>query len=337
MAMIEKWKFLPEGILMDILTWLPVKSVLRFSIILSKQEPTLYYSDEPYTASFPSLDYNISTSTFDMSVEYHCPFHYWKCYIRILGICNGLFCLRSDPELLLVSVPTHGFGYGRKTGDYKVVKIITAGSDRFSQVRVYTLGTGSLRALENILYVFYLPGRANGVLHWLVHPCNRGKNTVRVILSFDVGDEKFKEMQLPIPLCGAPEGDKYYKTSIGLLDGKLCLSWYVGDGNVDVWIMQNYGVIESWTKIFSVSRLKEDIDFVRPVQSFKNGDILLFGQPLNRFNPHNGDLFLYNPMNGNARFLDTSSYQTLEKVHTYVGSLVSVKSICDAGEEVVVL
>ncbi|XP_026384270.1 F-box/kelch-repeat protein At3g06240-like [Papaver somniferum] len=309
----------------------------HFSIILSRQEPTLYYSDEPYTASFPSLDYNISTYTFDMSVEYHCPFHYWKCYIHILGVFNGVFCLESDPELLCIwnpitneykkipelphlppqiqsllrpvfSVPTHGFGYDCKTGDYKVVKIITAGSDRFYQVRVYTLGTYSLRVLEDILYVFFLPGRANGVflngvLHWLVHPYNRG--------------------------------DKYYKTSIGLLYGKIFLSWYVGDGNVDVWVMNNYGVIESWTKIFSVGRLKEDIELLRLVQYFKNGDILLFGQPLNRFNPHNGDLILYNPMNGNARFLDTSSYQTLENAHTYVGSLVSVKSICDASHEVV--
>ncbi|XP_026458481.1 F-box/kelch-repeat protein At3g06240-like [Papaver somniferum] len=161
MTMIEKWKYLPEGILMDILTWLPVKSVVRFSLILTKQDPTKFYSglrSEPYSASFPCLDYNISGDdvTFDMSIEYRCPFHYWKCYIHILGIYNGLICLLSDPELLciwnpitneykklpkipdlvpqmpdlepVVDVDTFGFGYDCMNGDYKVVKILAPGT-----------------------------------------------------------------------------------------------------------------------------------------------------------------------------------------------------------------
>ncbi|XP_026384120.1 F-box/kelch-repeat protein At3g06240-like [Papaver somniferum] len=393
--MIEQWKYLPEGILMDILTWLPVKSVLRFrcvsrkwcnhftnpdfiklhanhsthcSLILTKQDPNKFYSgiqSEPYSASCPCLDHNISGDdvTFDLSIEYRCPFHYWKCYIHIIGIYNGLICLRSDPKLLciwnpvtneykklpeipdlppqiaglvpvFVNTPTYGFGFDCKTGDYKVVKILTPGRGKGSKVWIYTSGTDSWRVLEDIYYVVYLSGEngvfLNGVLHWMVQPSDR---PIRVILSFGVGNEKFGELQLPMPLSGEPEGKNYYKSSIGLLDGKLCLSWYIRDGNVDVWVMKNYGVIESWTKLFSVSRLKEDIEYLRPVQSLKNGDILLFGRPLNQLSRYNGDLIFYNPNSGNARFLDTSGYKKLDDARAYVGSLVSVKSIFTAGQE----
>ncbi|XP_026382703.1 F-box/kelch-repeat protein At3g06240-like [Papaver somniferum] len=273
------------------------------SLILTKQEPTKYYSrDEPYSASFPSLDYKISGDdvTFDMSVEYHCPFHYWKYYITILGSCNGLICLQSDPELLFVwnpitndyhklpqapnepqgvvfPVKIFGFGYDCKTGDYKVVKIFMPGRVKLSKVwiYIYTLGTNSWRVLADVPYVFFLSGELkngtglNGLLRWLVHPLGRGNRPIRIVLCFDVGNEKFGEMHLPIPLCGAPEGVNYFKTSIGLLDGKLCLSWYVSDGNVDVCVMKNYGVTESWTKLFRVSWLKEDNGYLRAIQSLK--------------------------------------------------------------------
>ncbi|XP_026384368.1 F-box/kelch-repeat protein At3g06240-like [Papaver somniferum] len=245
----------------------------RFSLILTKQESTSYSLDDIYssTATFPSLDYNIHTTTgdvtFDMSIKYHCPFLYWR-FIEIVGSCNGLICLISDTEFLgiwnliaqeynklpqipkvspqtqnllppIAHVATYGFGYDCKTGVYKIVQIVTAGCDMFSQVRVCTLGTDSWRLLNYIPYMFYLYGKANGVLldgilHWLVHPCNGVNKPIRVILSFNVGEETFVEMQLPKPLCSAPEGEHYFKTNIGLLDGKLCLSWNLGDGNVDV-------------------------------------------------------------------------------------------------------
>ncbi|XP_026388412.1 F-box/kelch-repeat protein At3g06240-like [Papaver somniferum] len=301
-----------------------------------------------------------------MSVEFDFPFDYWKCYIRIYGCCNGLFCLNSDPKLLciwnpitdeykklpetpeeegprglvgFVSVPKYGFGYDCKTGDYKVVKILTPGGGKCSKVWIYTLGMDSWRVLEDIPYLFYLGGGIgsgvflNGVLHWLAYPQDRVNKPIRVILSFDVGEEKFREMQLPIPLCGSREGEHSFKTSIGLLDGKLCLSWNLGDANVDVWVMKNYGVIECWTKLFSISRLKEDVEYLRPLQSLKNGDILLLGQPLNQLTRYNGDLILYSLVTGNAKFLDTSGYQILDDARTCVGSLLSVKSVCNAGQE----
>ncbi|XP_026459039.1 F-box/kelch-repeat protein At3g06240-like [Papaver somniferum] len=303
-----------------------------------------------------------------MSAEFDCPFDYWKCYIRIYGCCNGLFCLNSDHKLLciwnpitdeykklpeipdeegprgpivFVSVPKYGFGYDYKTGEYKVVKILTPGRGKGSKVWVYTLGTDSWRVLGDIPYVFYFGGVSrngvflNGVLHWLTYPQDRINKPIRVILSFDVGEEKFTEMQLPIPLCGSREGEHSFKTSISLLDGKLCLSWNLGDANVDVWVMKNYGVIESWTKLFSVNRLKEDVAYLRPLQSLKNGDVLLLGQPLNQLTRYNGDLILYSPVIGNARFLDTSGYQILDDARTYVGSPLSVKSDCNAGQEVI--
>ncbi|XP_026460426.1 uncharacterized protein LOC113361388 [Papaver somniferum] len=93
--------------------------------------------------------------------------------------------------------------------------------------------------------------------------------------------------------------------------------------------------ILTWLPVKSILRfrLKEDIEYLRPVLSLKNGDILLFGQPLIQLTQYDGDLILYNPMSRTAKFVDTSGYQILEAVQTYVGSLVSVNSICNAGQE----
>ncbi|RZC54600.1 hypothetical protein C5167_013454 [Papaver somniferum] len=289
--MIEKWRHLPEEIMTEILTWLPVKSILRFR-----------------------SDHELLCIWNPISEEY-----------KKLPQIPKLF--PQVPELEPSnSVPAFGFGCDCKTGVYKVVQIQTAGCDMFSQARVYTLGTDSWRVLDDIPYIFCLYGRANGVLlngvlHWLVYPDYKDINKLtRVILSFDVGGEKFGEIQLPKPLWGVPEGgEDYYKTRISLLDDKLCLSWNLGDGDVDVWVMNDYGVIESWTKLFSVSRLKEGVEYLWPVQSLKNGEILLFGLPLIPLTQYDGDLILYSPISQRARFVDTSGYQILEAVQTYVG------------------
>lgn len=320
-----------------------------FSLILTK------YDDDGF-ATFLSVDYNHSLSLFDQRVKFCCPLKYRQCLVEILGSCNGLICLKSKPKVVCIwnpctneyvklprvsgipSIRSYGFGYDCKTCDYKVVRIVTGDWDSFSRVIVHTLGTDSWRILQDIPYSICISRvngvHLNGVLHWMLGTRSRVNEAAnRVIVSFDIGDENFKEMQLPFPLCEKRGRVDISDFALCLLGGNLCLLGNpLNSASVDVWILKEYGVMDSWTKVFSISTLNTGIN-LRPIQSFQNGEILLCKVWGIFSNKHNEDLVLYNPISRRTKFMDTRAYQKLDNVHTYVGSLVSVKSVCNVVQE----
>uniref|UniRef100_A0A2N9ECY2 F-box associated beta-propeller type 1 domain-containing protein n=1 Tax=Fagus sylvatica TaxID=28930 RepID=A0A2N9ECY2_FAGSY len=163
----------------------------------------------------------------------------------------------TDPSALIA----YGLGYHSQNNDFKIVRIVVLESKvpPVAEAEVYTLSTDSWRrvviSLEsepNIGYIDFIdvlsPGLFfNGALHSTVF-----SGDYKFILSFDVNDETFRPIMLPQNFFDEMLALSF--DSLGVFKGSLAL-FVCGenlDGDVDVshiWVMREYGVVESWTKI----------------------------------------------------------------------------------------
>ncbi|XP_026450705.1 F-box protein CPR1-like [Papaver somniferum] len=173
---------------------------------------------------------------------------------------------------------SYGFGFDSKTKDYKLVRLVGFNFEHGCEVKVYTSGTNTWKSLNYIPYRLSY-GRTpavlvNGALHWitmLIVPEDKSVSgsdeDPRLILSFDISNESFQEVPKPDML-----NDKF-RNNVDVLDGYLCLLSNNYKVHVDMWVMKDYGVRESWTKLFTISRQSfiRAFDYVKPILSFKNG------------------------------------------------------------------
>ncbi|CAI9290271.1 unnamed protein product [Lactuca saligna] len=168
------------------------------------------------------------------------------------------------------SMPSHStqqffrFGFDPKTDDYKVVKItrrlfISPNTVVFMEwlpVEVYSMRKGSWKFITQ-----RIPSRLKNIsdfddlcvdghkghLHWQSY-YYRGKNGFKkkTILVYDLGAETFREIPLPDSLTGGNAKDVWIK--LGVLAGKLCVMSTVPGVERQLWVMDEYGVAESWVK-----------------------------------------------------------------------------------------
>ncbi|CAH1422207.1 unnamed protein product [Lactuca virosa] len=75
----------------------------------------------------------------------------------------------------------------------------------------------------------------------------------QTIVAFDLGLETFIEMPLPDAIL-----EYYGPYSLGVLGGNLCFVTWVSDGVCEVWVMEEYGVAESWVKCHVFSRFSDN-------------------------------------------------------------------------------
>ncbi|XP_026397104.1 F-box/kelch-repeat protein At3g06240-like [Papaver somniferum] len=133
---------------------------------------------------------------------------------------------RDDAHLI-----GYGFGYDCQNDDYKLVRLLHG-----SEAEVYTFGSDSWNQYQ-CPFVFasapteYYGVRLNGALHW---------KAKKIIVSFDVSDEIFKEFPLPEQPLDDGGG-----VELGILESCLCLVSYSTSGRFDIWVMQDYGVKDS--------------------------------------------------------------------------------------------
>ncbi|XP_026441373.1 F-box/kelch-repeat protein At3g06240-like [Papaver somniferum] len=148
------------------------------------------------------------------------------------------------------------FGYDYNRDDYKLLAGV-CGPD--SVFEVFSQGLNSWRTIRNILSEFYISNHSgvlvNGVFHWL----DRRKGSSNVLLvSLDISNEIFKEMELPkqpseeIQQRRREWDYRLMFLNLGVVEGCLCLFVVEVAVRVDVWVLQNYGVPDSWTKRYTL-------------------------------------------------------------------------------------
>lgn len=207
-------------------------------------------------------------------------------YFRIVGSCNGLLCLSDDlfgytntvilwnpaikrkltlpiPSFMLEQVSMNmvvlGFGFDCKNDDYKVVRIgYFQGDNVTHKVDVYTVkgrawrGIGGPPPRYRIVEYYWSQAFVNGVVHWVAYHWSEGLGSKLncLIMSFDMRDEVFNEMLLPEELV--------HKSPMNMFTAKIgeSLALFQCDRLrwsecCSIWVMKEYGVVESWSKLFT--------------------------------------------------------------------------------------
>ncbi|XP_026389802.1 F-box protein CPR1-like [Papaver somniferum] len=117
-------------------------------------------------------------------------------------------------------------------------------------VEMYTLGSDSWRSIDTIPYMFSsahydsISGvLVNGARHWL-GACRRLAQ--EFIVSLDFCEERLERLHLPEQLLEI----EHWPINLGVLEECLCLFAYVNIpcDQMEIWVMVDYGVQESWTK-----------------------------------------------------------------------------------------
>ncbi|CAK8560452.1 unnamed protein product [Lathyrus sativus] len=235
--------------------------------------------------SYPlqSVFTDLTTSFTRLEFPFNCPYSYGHNLHYIVGSCDGILCLayirtsfvvlwnpsiRKFKELPLFENPEdlpairlvvkYGFGYDHVSRNYKVVVLYNCGiHEGTTKIKVYTLSTNSWRNIGTLPFPFVyrhfdtLPFPfvyrhlddacgiyVSGSINWLAytkwhHPF--------CIVSFDLGTESCQR------IC-PPGGLEMQWLRLCVLKDCLCVV-----SRDDVWVMKEYGVKESWTKLFELS------------------------------------------------------------------------------------
>ncbi|ONI02682.1 hypothetical protein PRUPE_6G214500 [Prunus persica] len=104
----------------------------------------------------------------------------------------------------------------------------------------------------------------NEALHWFYNP----RQNEQCICAFDLAKEEFRVMPLPV-LSEADKFDLRFQY-LGVLEGCLSLSGWKSQGSIEIWVMKEYGLRESWNHLF-----KFDIVCYVPVLVSKSGNIVV--------------------------------------------------------------
>ncbi|XP_026384565.1 F-box protein CPR1-like [Papaver somniferum] len=222
----------------------------------------------------------------------------------------GLMRIPEVPQRYSYSVvKQYAFVYDPMADDYKFM-IAVSSEKETSLVHVYSLVSDSWKSFL-VPYIFILSYQKSGVLfngdlHWLAFCQSK-----HCIVSLDVGNEKFKEIQ--------PPSECLKLILVGVLEKCLCVLVEDENDAIDIWAMQVYGDPKSWNKHYSItheiitSRLSLQYSFLRFMWSFKNGIILFMDS---------SNLVLYDPNHGTAIERRLSHIS----VENYSESLVSLNS-----------
>ncbi|KAK3032718.1 hypothetical protein RJ639_035162 [Escallonia herrerae] len=304
---------LPSDVITDILTRLPVKSLLRSRCV---SKPWCAMIDGPKfikmhldrsieTSSILALIfegrgtlYSVEHDSLHNAAELDTPFENSN-IADVYGSCNGLILLSmrkstiamfnpstrryhalptSPVEYLDGAVGTHetyGLGYDVASDDYKVIRINEFRDKNqnwvSSEAKVYSLKSDSWRRIKDFPYCVpykrVWAASVEGRLHTVVKQ-NWTPNKSRMIVAFDIGAEAFHLVPFPEFL------DKdFLGMRMEVLEECLCLVGAYMDMRTDIWVMKDYGVMESWTKLISV--VDPCIDITPLVYSKGRNEVLL--------------------------------------------------------------
>nr|POE54671.1 f-box protein [Quercus suber] len=206
------------------------------------------------------------------------------------------------PTVLLLS-SFLAFGFDLRADDYKVVRIAYESVNfryevaKTPLVEVYSVSEGSWRVTSGgdsyppRITISNWPHQAaslNGAIHFAANDWGDAQSSI--VLSFDLGDEVFRLISLPNGKFGL---DADIRTSVfnGLLS-LICYGYQLLSSvkSCSVWVMKEYGVVDSWTKQFTI-----DLNMLHwiywKVLGFLNNDHVL----VQKIQSHGSMLLSYDP------------------------------------------
>ncbi|KAI8561470.1 hypothetical protein RHMOL_Rhmol04G0342300 [Rhododendron molle] len=220
----------------------------------------------------------------------------------------------------------YGLGYDSINDDLKVVAAVTPTVPKFtsdgpSTVHVFSSKLSSWKSIEDFgRYSCHLFGRGsvlNGSPHWVACGITDIDGYYFRIACFDVMEEKFKEVPMPI------YEEKVHLFKVGVLDGCLCMV----DSRLEsltFWVMKEYGVKESWTKLFVVSNVPPNepgeplINYCELLCFTKDGEFVLKLR-----SGTSAKFAIYNPKRKTYKRIEKPENWKGHEIDIYVESLVS--------------
>ena len=283
-----------------------INSHLARSLSLPSKSNNLivrYRIDRPYVEHYKSI--HDDNASFDQIQQLEIPV---KClhinHFILIGSINGLFSLYELDRFILwnpsigksITLPkpcikTHdfgicypAFGFDPRTNDYKVVRIVVQcvlmyKGPKQTLVEIYSLNEGSWRITSagasyplgiNFNYWRRPAASLNGVVHFAANV--KGSAFSPLVLSFDLGDEVFR--MIPVPDSTFKEDDDVHTTVIAGSLTLLCHdpAMHTFNNHCSIWMMKEYGIVDSWTKLCSVDLNRE---IIRVLGLRKNGHIFV--------------------------------------------------------------
>lgn len=171
----------------------------------------------------------------------------------------------------------YGIGYDKIGDDYLLIYIESNDlvvAEYMPEIKIFSLKYNShVLCGMNDEYVDlgsdFRPGLfLNDSLHWLVK--SRVRN-VRVVLAFDLVEGSLLEIPLSLHDLAVELGDDNKEYHLRVMGGCLCLC-YSRVGMAEIWMMKEYKVESSWTKIV-LSAYDTPCNSFFPIWFTKCGDI----------------------------------------------------------------
>ncbi|XP_058787910.1 F-box/kelch-repeat protein At3g23880-like [Vicia villosa] len=232
---------------------------------------------------FTDTNYNLTRFQFPLDVISERYSHH------LVGSCDGILCvanyrispdykrfvvlwnpsIRKYKELPHFENPaelyrlrlrmTYGFGYDHVSHDYKLLVLYSCLTEHTTRAKVYTLKTDSWRTIQPFPSDFgTLPDYPQGRYGKYVSSTVNWMTCQRWIVSFDLVNESYRKILPP-----RQQREPIY-LGLSVLRDWLCI---ISDH--DVWVMKEYGIRDSWTKLFNVTHLLDP-----PSNSFRLTNVI---------------------------------------------------------------
>lgn len=219
-----------------------------------------------------------------------------------------------------------GLGYEPVEDDYKILKIPRPG--KTGSAELYSLRRDTWRNIKefpkNIHDYRSLCTFVSGNLHWLCRVVVEGSSDLfPSIMSFDLLTKKFGEVGLSPIVCRVSySGCKI--SGLSSLRGMLSVSVDCVE-SCEIWVMEEYGVVESWTKKFTIDYFNSIpgfvLEYIWPLYLYENGEILVgVGDRINKW----GGVFVYKDEESTPKEVGIScscDHSYVEHGNLYIDSL----------------